>query len=144
MEEDGKMFRIADEPPGARGLDFRGHALPRMVFLVAASLIAGNQGAHGFEQSDLVRLIDSNACQRCDFSGGELLGVDMSGADLSEADLQDANLFSASMFRANLLRANLRGANLRRTDLRGAYMRAGRRAVDRHVDGRGWQNVSDS
>jgi hypothetical protein len=60
-----------------------------------------------YEETDLQRLLEQNACPGCDLSG-----ADLSRRSLQHADLRAANLTSVRLTQANLHRANLANARL--------------------------------
>jgi len=71
----------------------------------------------GFSESDLEKVLETNACQKCYFSGADLKGENLEGSNLKGADLSGKDLSGASLYRADLNKANLSGANLIGADL---------------------------
>jgi hypothetical protein len=67
-----------------------------------------------YEEGDLQRLLERNACPGCD-----LTGADLSGRALQHADLRAANLMGARLTQTNLHQANLAGARLVAAQLTG-------------------------
>ena len=67
-----------------------------------------------YEERDLQRLLEKNACPGCD-----LTGVDLSRRPLQYADLRAANLTGVRLVQANLHQANLAGARLVAAQLTG-------------------------
>ena len=72
---------------------------------VAAALTAS--GASAFDPEDVLKLLDTGNCFKC---------------DLTEADLSGTRLINANLSGANLSKANLSGANLSETFLNYAIM----------------------
>jgi uncharacterized protein YjbI with pentapeptide repeats len=68
-------------------------------------------------KSDLVKLLDTKRCPKC-----ELSGANLSGKDLEEANLSGANLTGANLTKTILTIANLSGANLTDANLTGAVL----------------------
>ena len=67
-----------------------------------------------YEDRDLQRLLEKNACPGCD-----LTGADLSRRVLQHADLRAANLTGVRLVQANLHQANLAGARLVAAQLTG-------------------------
>ncbi len=84
-------------------------AVTAMAALVCL-LTIGQAGA--WEQDDLDKLIETNACENCNLSGVELISRDLENAQLSGADLSDAKLTSANLDNADLSGTDLRSATL--------------------------------
>ena len=107
-----------------------------MRSLLIFILLAGAVFSHwtlAYEDRDLKRLLEKNACPGCD-----LTGADLSRRVLQHADLRAANLTGVRLVQANLHQANLAGArlvaaqltgvdltfaNLRGADFRRAFLR---------------------
>jgi uncharacterized protein YjbI with pentapeptide repeats len=83
--------------------------------LLAAGLSASPRAWAG--EQELMRLLASGECMRCDLRGADLVHANLQGANLQGALLQGANLS-----RANLSRANLQGADLRQASMVGANL----------------------
>ena len=103
-----------------------------------------------YEEKDLQRLLEQNACSGCDLTGADLsrralqyadlraanlAGARLTQANLHHADLANARLVAAHLTGVDLSFANLRGANLSRTFLRGDVYLIG--FVDERPDLRG-------
>ena len=86
-----------------------------MRSLVIFILLTGVVFSHwtlAYEERDLQRLLEKNACPGCD----------LTAADLSRRVLQHADLRAANLTGARLIRANLHGANLARARLVAAQL----------------------
>lgn len=68
----------------------------------------------------LAKLLETNMCVECDFSGMDLTKVKLKGAFLERVNFEGANLAGANLKKANLKAANLRNANLQGANLTGA------------------------
>ena len=71
----------------------------------------------GFSESNLGKLLETNACQKCYLSGADLKGENLEGANL-----KGANLTGADLTKTNLEGADLAGTNLTNTDLTNATL----------------------
>ncbi|MEL6554637.1 MAG: pentapeptide repeat-containing protein [Cyanobacteria bacterium J06621_11] len=76
-----------------------------ICFLLSFSAKAANP-------HDVRKLLDTNACVRCDLSFANLRGVNLRGADLRGVDFRGADLREANLENANIGWADLRGAKL--------------------------------
>lgn len=88
-------------------------------------LLFASRGAFAFDQQDLQRLQQSDACEGCDLSdvewpGWRLTSLDLVGSNLSGADLRAAVLTDVALDNARLNNADLTGAIVRQTSMRGA------------------------
>lgn len=75
------------------------------------------QQAQALRQTNVRRLILTNACPGC-----ELAGVNLSARHLIGADLRQANLQGANLSNTNLEGADFTAANLTETDFTGAFL----------------------
>lgn len=97
----------------------------RILILLAGlplltSLAGGMPGLIAANANQVKQFRETLACQGCDLTSANLVGVAAPGADLRGANLSRAFLNHAQLRGANLEGANLRGANLRGADLSGA------------------------
>jgi uncharacterized protein YjbI with pentapeptide repeats len=76
--------------------------------------------AQAAASADLLKLAQSNSCNRCDLSAADLAHRDLYGAAINGADLSGADLNGSLMSDARLARAHLEGANLQGVYLTGA------------------------
>ena len=102
--------------------------LPRSCPAALLVLLLGALAANASDQ-EVMRLLATGQCPRCDLRGADLVHADLQGANLRGAQLQGANLS-----RANLSGANLQGADLRQASLVGANL-SGSQLQHIHVDG---------
>jgi uncharacterized protein YjbI with pentapeptide repeats len=72
----------------------------------------------GSVESNLEKLFETNACEKCDLSGADLTNRGL----LYKANLKEANLTEANLKYVNLNHADLTGANLTEADLTGANL----------------------
>ena len=91
-------------------------------------VLLGALSANAADQQ-VMRLLATGQCPRCDLRGADLVHANLQGANLQGAQLQGANLS-----RANLSGANLRGADLRQASFVGADL-SGSQLRDVRVDG---------
>jgi uncharacterized protein YjbI with pentapeptide repeats len=97
---------------------------------IKAKLINVSKVAIPLKNRILMRNIDdkitllksSGSCIFCDFTQGNLEGIDLNGADLRYANFTDANLSNTNLSEANLSYANLSGSNLTDSNLKKAYL----------------------
>lgn len=68
-------------------------------------------------ERDMIRLLTTKQCPRCDLRGADLVHANLSGADL-----QGALLIGANLSRADLSHADLRGSDLRQASLFGTNL----------------------
>ncbi len=59
-----------------------------------------------YEQADLDKLLETNACIGCDLTYAKLAGANLAGADLESAELGGAYLSGANLSWAKLSMAN--------------------------------------
>lgn len=85
-----------------------------------ASLAGGMPDLQAANANQVKQFRETRACQGCDLTAANLVGVAAPGADLRGANLSNALLNHAQLRGANLEGADLRGANLRGADLSGA------------------------
>ena len=90
---------------------------PLMLALVAGSL-GVTSTAIAADQQDLIQLLESGQCRKC-----QLSDVDLTHSDLRDADLQGAQLQRANLSQARLDGANLSGSDLSFTSLQGSSLR---------------------
>ena len=86
-----------------------------------------------YEERDLKRLLEKNACPGCDLTGADLSrralqhadlrAANLTGVRLVQADLHQANLAGARLVAAQLTGVDLSFANLSGADLRRAFLR---------------------
>ena len=89
----------------------------RSVGLLSAILLgAAGQPVLASDQQ-VMRLLATGQCPKCDLRGADLVHAQLQSANLQGAQLQGANLS-----RANLAGANLNGADLRQASLMGANL----------------------
>jgi len=104
-------------------------ALLRRAALHCCWLLLATPATALANPADLVRLLSSRQCPRCDLRGADLVHADLRGANL-----QGAVLVGANLGRANLQASNLQGADLRQASLLGADL-SGARLQDARLDG---------
>lgn len=92
-------------------------ALLRRAALHCCWLLLATPATALASPADLVRLLTSRQCPRCDLRGADLVHADLRGANL-----QGAVLVGANLGRANLQASNLQGADLRQASLLGANL----------------------
>jgi uncharacterized protein YjbI with pentapeptide repeats len=77
----------------------------KKLFTIAAMAalvcLLGMGRAWAWNQADLDKLLDTNACRGCDLSGALLYGEDLSGVDLAGANLRGAQLPGANLLGAD-------------------------------------------
>jgi uncharacterized protein YjbI with pentapeptide repeats len=72
--------------------------------------------------NDVTRLLETKACERCDFHGADLRGANLGNANLQQSNLQFANLEFANLGNANLRDIYLDGAKLGSANLGSANL----------------------
>ncbi|MEB3262118.1 MAG: pentapeptide repeat-containing protein [Cyanobacteriota bacterium] len=96
------------------------------IALIGAGLLSMIPAVQAGDQ-DVIRLLETRRCPRCNLADADLVHADLRDADLRGGKLQRANLSQASLDGALLNDADLRftsllGASLRGVDLRGAQL----------------------
>lgn len=130
---EGLFWRAAGaNPPGSRPPGYGTWALEpplraelarglASLILILTLLFAGwVDTAQAAASADLLKLEQSNSCNRCDLSAADLAHRDLYGAAINGADLSGADLSGSLMSDARLARARLEGANLQGVYLTGA------------------------
>ena len=146
---EGLLWRAIDaNPPGSRPPGYGTWALEPPLrsslakglgsLLLVLALLLGGWGGAAMAASDidLLRLEQSNSCNRCDLTaaplshtdlyGVAISGTDLSGADLSGSLMNDARLVQSILVDANLQETFLTGADFSGSVLSGANLRHSR------------------
>lgn len=130
---EGLFWRaVGANPPGSRPPGYGTWALEpplrselarglTSLILILILLFAGwVETAQAAASADLLKLEQSNSCNRCDLSAADLAHRDLYGAAINGADLSGADLSGSLMSDARLAVAHLEGANLQGVYLTGA------------------------
>ena len=101
----------------------------RLSLILATTVVVplGTLPAAANSGEDLIRLLQTNSCEKCRLADADLMHVDLRDADLHAAKLQRANLSRARLDGADLSGSDLsftslQGASLRGADLRGSHL----------------------
>lgn len=130
---EGLLWKAIDaNPPGSRPPGYGTWALEPPLraalakglgaLLLVLALVLGGWGgsAMAASEADLLRLAQSNSCNRCDLTAAPLSHIDLYGVAISGSDLTGADLSGSLMNDARLVQSTLVDANLQETFLTGA------------------------
>jgi uncharacterized protein YjbI with pentapeptide repeats len=132
---EGLFWRaVGANPPGSRPPGYGTWALEpplrselarglTSLILILILLFAGwVETAQAAASADLLKLEQSNSCNRCDLSAADLAHRDLYGAAINGADLSGADLSGSLMSDARLAVAHLEGVYLTGADLSNAVL----------------------